>query len=40
LVRWRGEDERDRDVDRVRLLRFGGGEADAEGERVRCLRER
>ena len=40
FVRLWGEADRERDADLVRRLRFGGGEADAEGERVRCLRER
>jgi hypothetical protein len=40
FVRCGGEADRERDIDRVRRARLDGGEADAEGERVRCLRER
>jgi hypothetical protein len=38
FARWCGDAERD--GDRVRLRRFGGGDVDAELERARCLRER
>jgi hypothetical protein len=38
LLRWCGD--RERDLERLRRRRLGGGEVDAEGERVRCLRAR
>lgn len=40
LARLCGEDEREGDGERVRRRRLGGGDVDAEGERVRGLRER
>ena len=40
LTRLWGEGERERERDRACRRRFGGGDVDAEGERVRGLRER
>lgn len=37
---WCGEGEREREGERVRRRRFGGGEVEREEDWLRCLRER